>query len=139
MRRRWASGAKFTRRVVDRLRAEAPKGPAQGDYILCQAKIYAVHPRTIARILEGKSWQYALGKRLPIADTKHCQVCGDAFGRCWPNGRRRSDTFWAQKRTCGSSCSVKLAWQEGQYAHRGAPRALKRSSVYDWLGPWFWF
>lgn len=124
MRRRWAAGAKFGRHVVDRLKLEAPHDPSERDaFIDAEAEAYGVRPRTIRRILDGETWRGIEGKRLPATETKACEVCGAEYGRLWANGRRRSDTFWAQKRTCGNSCSVKLAWREGRYDDRAVPTA----------------
>ncbi|RYF11787.1 MAG: hypothetical protein EOO40_02615 [Deltaproteobacteria bacterium] len=134
--RRWASGAKFAKHVVDKLRAEAPKGDALQKYTERQAEIYAVSPKTIRRILAWQTWHAVEGKYLPAHETKNCEVCGDAFGRAFPNGRRRSDTFWRQKRTCGNSCNVKLAWREGRYDDRRLPALGSHHSL--WARFWRW-
>jgi hypothetical protein len=121
-KRTWASGSKLGRLAVDIILCFGKKRAQRDVLVAHYAEVYNVHPRTVERVLDGETWVNAVGKTLP-QEHKFCMVCGKRYERTWPNGRRRSQKFWDQKRTCSNSCCVRLAWHEGQYAHRAQPKA----------------
>lgn len=118
MTRRWAAGAKLNRLLVDLLRAAGQKARTRDAFVAFYARAYGMHPRSIQRVIDGKTWTGGImGAKLP-EEYKTCPVCGVVFPRSWPNGRRRSDKFWAQKRACTNSCNVRMLWREGRFADR---------------------
>ena len=94
------------RRVKDRIDLEAT------------GRVWGVHPHTIRRALQGKTWaDGAHIGRLPD-EFRACCICNKEFSRRFADGRYRSASVWLRKQTCSRSCAAAQAWRDGVYANR---------------------
>jgi hypothetical protein len=106
-------GCKLSREQVLKLRGMTSRIDLEAT-----SRVWGVHPHTIRRALQGKTW--ADDKRIGRSpdEAKACVLCGKEFSRRFANGRFRTAALWERKKTCSHSCAMVMSWRSGAYKNR---------------------